>query len=417
MIGYREVERWLADNWDCQLTVGDWWLRLAGAGYSHPTWPAGLGGFGATASESRVVLEVLATNRVIAPPTGNVGAALTAPTILAHGTAEQQQALLPPIASGRASWCQLFSEPGSGSDLASVATRAGADRDGWVVTGQKVWSSGADGADFGMLLARTDPDAPKHRGISFLLLDMRQPGVDVRPLRQMDGGATFCEVFITEARVVADAVLGAIGDGWRVAQTTLAAERNAVARRSPPGLFEARSGSRGDLHRSVGQIVSREPADVTQRRGSRALPWKVMADLARQTGAADDPVVRQELARYHTQVRVNGWLMRRIAVAGGRLTGADGSLSKLATARICQQSREVGYRVVGAAGLLSGSESPLSGEVQAVALASPGARIGGGTDEIQLTVAGERALGLPKEPTPDPDVAFRELDVGSQRPG
>jgi alkylation response protein AidB-like acyl-CoA dehydrogenase len=169
---------------------------------------------------------------------------LAAPTLLHHGTEEQIAELVRAIALGEAAWCQLFSEPGSGSDLASVATRAVRDGDEWVVTGQKVWNSGADSADFGMLLARTDPSRPKHRGITYFAIDMHQPGIEVRPLRQMNGLSSFCEVFLTEARVPAHRVIGAVDDGWQVAQTTLFHERNSVAG-GIPSLFPARSGSAG----------------------------------------------------------------------------------------------------------------------------------------------------------------------------
>lgn len=412
------AEAFVDSNWDESITVREWWRRLADAGLAYPSWPAGLGGRGASPAGARTVTAVLARRGVIGPPAGILAAGLAAPTLLAHGTPEQIARYVRPIATGEAAWCQLFSEPGSGSDLASVGTRAIPDGAEWVVSGQKVWNSGADAADFGMLLARTDPDQPKHKGISYLILDMHQPGVEARPLKQMNGAASFCEVFLTEARVRPGCVVGAVNDGWRVAQTTLAAERNSTAGGGTRGLVQARSGQHGDLDRAVGEVMERAREAASTRRSpirSGAVPAQAMLDLARRYGRADDPVLRQELARYVSQVRINGWTMRRIAAAAGRITGADGSIAKLLTSRICQQSRDLSYRIAGAAGLLTGPESPLGGELQVVNLASPGTRIGGGTDEIQLNVIAERGLGLPREPAVDREVPYRELRVGTQR--
>ena len=412
-----DVSTWLDANWDPSITVGEWWKRLASAGYAYPEWPRGMGGFDARPAERRLVTTALADRGVIGPPTGHVGATLTVPTLLVHGNERQQQRFIPAVAEGTESWCQLFSEPGSGSDLASLATRAEPDGDGWVITGQKVWNSAADSADLGMLLARTDSNIPKHAGITFFLIDMHQPGVDVRPLKQMNGLSTFCEVFLSDVRAGPDRVLGQVGDGWRIAQTTLAAERRAVADSRSPRNPSARSGSNGDLSRPVAEVIAEFQAaasgELTSLRGS-ALPWKVMLDLAQGRGSAHQPVMRQELARYFAALRVNRWLVQRVGESKGRLTGADGSLTKLATSRICQRSRDLGYQIVGMEGVLAGDDSLLEGAFQTIALGSPGARLGGGTDEIQLNVIGERALGLPREPSVDKDVPYRDLTVGTQ---
>jgi alkylation response protein AidB-like acyl-CoA dehydrogenase len=412
-----DVQAWVDANWDTSITVREWWRRLAGAGYAYPTWPAGLGGSGASRRDAFTIGGVLAQNHVIGPPVGAMAATLAAPTLLDHATETQQLELVRPIATGEASWCQLFSEPGSGSDLASVGTRAVRDGDEWVVTGQKVWNSAADSADFGMLLARTDVDVPKHAGITYFALDMKQPGIDARPLKQMNGASNFCEVFITEARVPAGRVIGEVNGGWRVAQSTLFHERNSVAGGGLLGLVMARSGSGGDLERKVGEVLDRARDAAKARKSpirAGAVPAKLMVELAQRHGVAGDPVIRQELTRYISQVRVNGWTMRRSGAAAGRLTGADGSIAKLTTARICQQSRDLSYRIVGAHGMLMGEASPLEGDLQLVNLASPGNRLGGGTDEIQLNVLGERALGLPREPSSDRDVPYRDLKVGTQ---
>ena len=412
-----EVQAWVDANWDTNITVREWWLRLADAGYAYPSWPTGLGGSGASRRDAASISGVLAQNRVIGPPIGAMAARLAAPTILQHATEALQQELVRAIATGEAAWCQLFSEPGSGSDLASIGTRAVRDGDEWVVTGQKVWNSAADASDIGMLLARTDVDVPKHAGITYFAIDMKQPGIEARPLKQMNGASNFCEVFLAEARVPAGRVIGDVNDGWRVAQTTLLNERNSVAGGGLFGLVMARSGSDGDLDRKVGDVVDRAREAARARKSpltAGAVPAKVMVELAQTCGVSDQPVVRQELARYVSQVRVNGWTMRRIGAAGGKLTGADGSIAKLTTARICQQSRDLSYQIVGAQGMLMGPTSPLQGDLQVVNLASPGNRLGGGSDEIQLNVLGERGLGLPREPSSDRDVPYRDLKVGTQ---
>jgi alkylation response protein AidB-like acyl-CoA dehydrogenase len=412
-----DVQAWVDANWDTEITVREWWRRLADAGYAYPSWPAGLGGSGASRRDAATIAGVLAQNLVIGPPVGAMAARLAAPTILQHATEALRQELVRPIATGEAAWCQLFSEPGSGSDLASIGTRAERDGDEWVVTGQKVWNSAADSSDIGMLLARTDVDVPKHAGITYFAIDMKQPGIEARPLRQMNGASNFCEVFLTEARVPVDRVIGEVNDGWRVAQTTLLNERNSVAGGGLFGLVMARSGSEGDLDREVGEVVDRAREAARVRKSplsAGAVPGKVMVELAQASGVSDHPVVRQELARYLSQIRVNGWFMRRSGAAGGKLTGADGSIAKLATARICQQSRDLSYQIVGAKGMLMGPTSPQEGGLQLVNLASPGTRLGGGSDEIQLNVLGERGLGLPREPSSDRDVPYRDLKVGTQ---
>jgi alkylation response protein AidB-like acyl-CoA dehydrogenase len=412
-----DVQAWVDANWDTAITVREWWRRLADAGYAYPSWPEGLGGSGASRRDAATIAGVLARNRVIGPPVGAMAARLAAPTILEHANEALQRELVRAIATGEAAWCQLFSEPGSGSDLASIGTRAEPDGDDWVVTGQKVWNSAADASDIGMLLARTDVDVPKHAGITYFAIDMKQPGIEARPLKQMNGASNFCEVFLTEARVPAGRVIGGVNDGWRVAQTTLLNERNSAAGGGLFGLVMARSGSDGDLGRKVGEVVDRARKAARARKSplsAGAVPAKVMIELAQTYGVSEHPVVRQELACYISQVRVNGWTMRRIGAAGGKLTGADGSIAKLTTARICQQSRDLSYRIVGAQGMLLGPESPLQGDLQVVNLASPGNRLGGGSDEIQLNVLGERGLGLPRELSSDRDVPYRDLRVGTQ---
>jgi alkylation response protein AidB-like acyl-CoA dehydrogenase len=253
--------------------------------------------------------------------------------------------------------------------------------------------------------------------MTYFVIDMHQPGIDVRPLRCMNGTSRFCEVFLSGARVRKEHVIGEVNHGWSVARTTLVNERNMTAGGGLPGLVSALSGSRGDLDLKVGEVLDRQhgAAEHTSAIRTGAVPSKVMIELAQIFGMSPDPCIRQELARYIAQIRINGWTMRRISAAAGKLTGADGSIAKLTTSRICQTSRDLSYKIIGAQGMLVGPESPIDGDLQVVNLASPGARIGGGTDEIQLNVLGERALGLPREPGSGNDTPYRPLEVGTQR--
>ena len=265
-----------------------WQAKLAGATRACITWPEEYGGRGGTGTQAAIFAEEQAAFGV---STGAfaVGIGMAGPTIIAHGTPEQKERFLPPLVRGEEVWCQLFSEPGAGSDLAGLATRAVRDGDEYVVTGQKVWTSGAQVSDWGILLARTDPDQPKHRGITYFLLDMHSPGIEIRPLRQMTGAAHFNEVFLTEVRIPAANVLGEVNGGWGVAMTTLANERVFIG-----------GGGTG-------------PTFVD------------LVDLARKLGRTDDPGVRQELAATHTRLEIIRYLGLRVrtATSQGAMPGAE----------------------------------------------------------------------------------------------
>jgi len=220
-----EVEAWLDDNWDPALTVREWWSKLFPTGYTHPMLPENAYGKGWGRDLAAAVMATMADRGVMGPPSSGLGYMLAAPTIAAHGSQEQIDQFLPEILDGTVGWCQLFSEPGAGSDLASLGCKAERDGDEWIITGQKVWTSGGQVADWGMLIARTNPDAPKHKGISWFAFDMNQPGVTVRPLMEMTGRALFNEVFIDEARVPDDNIIGGLNNGWAVANSTLMFER------------------------------------------------------------------------------------------------------------------------------------------------------------------------------------------------
>src|SRR5438105_3294777 len=224
----REVEGWLDQWWDPDRPLVEWRGVLADSGWGCPTWPTEWYGKGFSPELAAVVSEAFALVGAVGPAAG-AGMALAAPTILEHGSADVKGRLLRPMVTGEDKWCQLFSEPGSGSDLAGITTRADRDGDEWLVNGQKVWTTGAHQAAYGMLLARTNWDVPKHRGITYFALPMDQPGVEVRPLRQMNGKASFNEVFLTDVRARTTDVIGDVDDGWSVASTTLAFERATAA--------------------------------------------------------------------------------------------------------------------------------------------------------------------------------------------
>src|SRR3954453_22378981 len=251
-----ELRTWLEENWDPDLTVGEWWQRLGLAGWAAPGLPTNAYGKGLGRNDAvRVQTEIGSFGAVGAP--AGLGLLLAAPTIATHGTQEQIDLYVRDIVTGARAWCQLFSEPGAGSDLAGLTTRAIKDGEEWIVNGQKVWTSGGQVADLGMLIARTDPDVPKHQGITYFAIDMHQPGVEVRPLRELTGRAMFNEVFMTEARVEHDALIGGVNNGWAVANTTLMFERSGLgAGGGSEGASAATPGTvAGDLPKRVGDFV------------------------------------------------------------------------------------------------------------------------------------------------------------------
>ncbi len=400
-----EAGAWIDASWDPDLTVGQWWRLLAEQRYSHPMLPPEAGGRGWSRDLAQAVLRALAERDALGPPTG-LGMMLAAPTIAAHGTPEQVERYVPAILEGREAWCQLFSEPGAGSDLAGLQCRAERDGDEWIVNGQKVWTSGGQIADQGMLIARTDPDLPKHQGITYFALDMHQPGVEVRPLTEMTGRAMFNEVFLSDARVSHEAVIGGLGNGWRVANTTLVVERSHLGSGTVP-VATAGAGT-------VLDHLGRRAGDFTgQKSGESGVPpvgpalVDGLAELARKLGRSGDPVVRDELVRLYELVTVNRLNMLRARAGQGR-TGAEGNIGKLLVSELYRRFREVGNLVVGAEGMLADSQGG-SGWVQEITVFSPAPAIYGGTDQVQRNIIGERVLGLPKEPGPPKDTPFRDL--------
>ncbi|MCU1389594.1 MAG: hypothetical protein JWL72_2932 [Ilumatobacteraceae bacterium] len=405
-----EVESWIDSNWSTAATLREWWSALFEAGLAFPTWPQGLGGLGFSAAESRLVSDALAAAGAAGPPSG-VGQHLGAPTLLVHGTAEQRWAWVPVLARGEESWCQLFSEPDAGSDLAGLQCRAVRDGDEWIVNGQKVWNSGASRADRGLLLARTDPAVPKHLGITYFVIDMHQPGIETRPLRQMNGDAEFDEVFLTDARVGNDRIVAGLGEGWRVAQTTLAHERANIGGRRSAGATFAPGAANGLLDQRLGDLLAPPSRDGEPERarigGGYLLPRSAALRLAANSGRSGDGALRQQLTDYVSRLEVNRLttIRARDNSREGR-PGAEASIGKLAMSNLARRSRDLAMPLLGAAGMLSGTDAPDGGAVQHMALSSFAAGLGGGTDEIQRNVLGERALGLPREPQPDRDVPF-----------
>ena len=274
--------------------------------------------------------------------------------------------------------------------------------------GQKVWTSGAQWADRGMLLARTDRDVPKHQGLSFFIIDVGQPGIEVRPLHQMNGEHGFNEVFFTGARADDDRLVGEAGGGWSVAVTVLMYERFMAA--LPSAVPGAKAGR---LDQPAGEAARRAAQARTAGRTGVA---ELILDVAAQAGKAGDPVTRQRLAQLWARETVNGYLARQGQSAReGRRPSAMGSLTKLARSELVREGRDTGMSVLGAAGMLASPDTPGGGQVQHRALSSPGASIAGGTDEIQRGIVGERVLGLPKEPRTDRDLPFKDLTIGTQR--
>ena len=254
-----DIRAWLAENWDPDLTVAEWWNRLGLSGWAAPMLPTNAYGHGLSRSDALAVSREIAQFGALGGPSG-LGLMLAAPTIAQHGTQEQIDTLLRDIVTGQQAWCQLFSEPGAGSDLAGLAAKAVRDGDEWIINGQKVWTSLGQTADMGMLIARTNPDAPKHSGITWFAIDMHQSGVEIRPLYEMTGHAMFNEVFMTDAIVRDQDIVGGLNNGWAVANATLQAERSGLSAGGGGGATTATPGTiAGQLELRVGDLVTKKP--------------------------------------------------------------------------------------------------------------------------------------------------------------
>lgn len=354
------------------------WVQCkSDAGFANLSWEPAWGGQGLTAAHERAFAALEATFDVPDDPNEmiTITTELIAPTIRAVGTDEQRRRFVRPMLSTEEMWCQLFSEPGAGSDLAGLTTAAVCDGEEWRITGQKVWTSCAQFADWGYILCRTDSSAPKHRGMTAFIVPMSSPGIEVRPLRQMTGGASFNEVFLTDVRVPDAYRLGDVGGGWGVALTTLSFERN-----------------------RFGPVVG--VPDAAQR----------LIALARHELRHRDPVVRQGLARAYTRQRILEMTADRFEahLESGQTPGPEGSLGKLAWTQSLQVFNEVAASILGPK-LIADTGEWGTYAWSAHVLGAPGFRLAGGSDEVQRNIIGERVLGLPGEPRVDRDIPFQEV--------
>jgi alkylation response protein AidB-like acyl-CoA dehydrogenase len=365
----------------------DWYPTFGRSGLVVPTWPVAYGGLDVSPAVARAIeAELRPYNLGRLNP---LGLNLAAPALFAHGTEEQRLRFLPPIVRNEEVWCQLFSEPGAGSDLASLATRAERDGEDWVLTGQKVWTTWAHLADFGVCLARTDPDVPKRRGITYFLVDLHAPGVEVRPLRHIGGEVDFNEVFLESVRVPDAHRVGAVGDGWRVANATLSGERQMVAG----------SGS-GGVDRIGGSGTRRLVESAAKRRAD---------------GDPVDPAMRQRIAAAYGEERIRAWTNQRVraGLKAGRPPGPESSVGKVHQGELNQRIQEIAVDLLGARATAWESPATAYGESLpydvAGMLRSRANTIEGGTTEVNKNIVGERVLGLPREPDPWRDAAWREV--------
>lgn len=379
-----EVRAFLENQWTGQMQDEAerkvWFAKVVDARWAVPRWPTVWMGRGLSDAQARIVESEFAA--VGAPGSGQDRTNLWANTLLATGTQALKEKLLLPLLRGEVGMCLLYSEPGAGSDLAGIRTRADRQGDHFLVNGQKVWTSFAAMADYGMLIARTDWDVPKHRGISFFFLPMKQPGVEVRPLRQITDESQFNEVFITDAICPDANLLGELGQGWGVLQTALAYERSVMG--------EAARGPRSGAAESKNE----EP----------------LIALAREAGALGDPLVRQEIAKVIGLRKLNALNTARAkAELKQGTSSALMSLGKLAMSRILHEEARVRTMILGAGSLLEGPDFPRAEDANFLTLNAYFTSIGGGTDQIQRNIIGERVLGLPKEPEVDRNIPFRDV--------
>ncbi len=354
--------------------VKAWLGMLVDHGWAGITWPKQYGGRGGTPMQSQIWTQEASRWGVTVNPFP-VGIAMAGPTLMRHGTDEQKARFLEPMLRGEEIWCQLFSEPDAGSDLANISTKAVRDGDEWVVTGQKVWTSGAHESQWGILLARTDPDVPKHKGITYFLLDMASAGIDIRPLRQMTGSEHFNEVFLDEVRIPHDLVVGEVNGGWACALTTLSNERGLIAG------------------------------------GNKSSDAVALIELAQKRGRNDDPVLRQLLVDCWSRQQIQRYLGFRLqtALSKGVPPGPETSVMKLFAAEYLRRLGRASLEMLGPEGQLYDDDAPAGTDWQARFLFAPAIGIAGGSNEVQRNIMAERVLGLPGEIRADRDVPFREL--------
>ena len=401
-----EARTWLKKNWNPNLDLFEWRNKLADSGWGLPNWPSDWYGRDLPAGLVPIVEEEF--QRIGALPIPKSGIRmLAAATILNHGTEMHKEKFLRRIVTGEDVWCQLFSEPGSGSDLAGATTKAVMVGNKWVVNGQKVWTTSAHKAHWGLLLARTDMDATKHDGLSYFIIDMKQPGVETQPLKQMNGYASFNQVFLTDAEVLPDFQVAELGDGWKVATTTLMHERRAADSLRAWGQVPDTDGPIYDQERAEVETTMAPYKWYPQRAGRVDL----IMQRAKETGAIKDPAVRQEIAKLMTLHKSAEWTARRARSAQeqGKPQGPEGSLGKLAASNVARAAAKVHTMISGADSMLSGDDSPDNGTVAEVLISFPASSIAGGTDEIQKNIISERVLDMPKETRFDAGKPFKDI--------
>jgi alkylation response protein AidB-like acyl-CoA dehydrogenase len=358
--------------------------ELADAGLAGLAYAKEYGGAGLTLEHERIYRAVA---QDFPPMAGSlvISHGMCLPVLNEFGTEDQKRRFMPDNITGRTLWCQMFSEPGAGSDVASLQTRAERDGDEWVLNGQKVWTTLAHESEYGIVIARTDPEQPKHAGISMFVVDLRAPGVDIRPIHQIDGGSHFNEVFFTDVRIPADWLVGEQNNGWRQATAMLMYERVAI-------------GSMGS--------------------GSISQPmYDTLLAAATAAGRLGDPVVRDQLMRIYAMETTKSLvaLRTRGELQAGKAPGPGGSLGKLATSAIARQFRSVALEIAGPVSVAWDADRPDGGELQQQMISSLSAGIAGGTDEIQRNIIGDRVLGLPRDISVDTKLPFKDLRVGTQR--
>ena len=372
------------DDPDTITRAKAWQATKKDNGWAVLTWPKEFGGREATPIQSVIWNQEEAKYRV-PPNIFGIGLGMLGPTIMAHGNEEQKQRYLRPMLRGEEIWCQLFSEPSAGSDLAGLRTSAVREGDDWLINGQKIWTTGAQYCKWGMIVTRTDPTAEKHKGITYFIVDMQAPGIEIRPIRQINGLSGFNEVFFTDVRVSDSNRVGAVNDGWRGAVTTLMNERHSI-------------GGGGAGGPDFSDLL--ELAEETTVGGRRAI---------------DDDAVRQRLARFYIRLKGLQYTGYRTqtALSRGQTPGPESSIGKLVGAPLRQDMASFAIDLQGVAGAMSDRErAPDQGAWQQMYLGAPGLRLAGGTDEILRNIIAERVLGLPPEIRADKGVAFKDVPTG-----
>ena len=362
----------------------DFQIRKFDAGFVGIHWPKEWGGQGGNQIQNVIYNQEESKYDVLNSIFG-IGIGLAMPTICTQGTLPQREEFVRRTMRGEIVWCQLFSEPAGGSDLAALRTRAEKDGDEWVINGQKIWNSGAHYSDFGILVARSNPDVPKHEGLTFFILDMKAPGVEIRPIRQVSGSSHFNEVFFTNVRIPDSRRVGAVGAGWKVALTTLMNERHGM--RDAPG------------------------PDVAEL-------LRLAKEVELEDGLAiDNTAVQEKLAEFYVRSQALKYTKYRgmTALSRGQTPGPESSIIKVVAANKLQEILSYGLDLIGMAGPTMGNEMPVAGIFEEALLYSPALRLAGGTDEIMKNIIAERVLGLPQDPRADKGMPFRDIPTGSKR--